>query len=51
MKLRLLIAAFALALSPAIAATPDIAALARQSGTPDIPGVKIVWLSPWGDVA
>ena len=25
--------------------------IARQSGTPDIPGLKMVWLSPWGDVA
>ena len=25
--------------------------LARASGTPDIPGLKIVWLAPWGDVA
>jgi len=24
--------------------------LARASGTPEIPGLKIVWLAPWGDV-
>src|SRR6201987_6210002 len=52
MHFRLLIAAIALALcSPAAAGTPDIAALAKQSAPPDIPGLKIVWLSPWGDVA
>jgi hypothetical protein len=49
---RLFIAAFALALScPVLAGAPDVASLAKQSGTPDIPGLKIVWLSPWGDVA
>src|ERR1700760_1571683 len=36
---------------PATAQTPDIATLAKQSGTPDIPGLKIVWLSPWVDLA
>ena len=34
----------------AAAQTPDLAAIAKQSGTPDIPGLKIVWLAPWGDV-
>jgi len=29
----------------------DLAALARSSGTPDIPGLKMVWLAPWGDPA
>ncbi|KPG01237.1 N-acetylmuramoyl-L-alanine amidase [Rhodopseudomonas sp. AAP120] len=24
-------------------------ALARSAGTPDIPGLRIVWLAPWGD--
>src|SRR6202051_1422306 len=38
-------------LSPASAQTPDLAALAQASGTPEIPGLKIVWLAPWGDVA
>jgi hypothetical protein len=36
---------------PAFAETPDLAAIARASGTPDIPGLKMVWLAPWGDVA
>ena len=36
---------------PASAQTPDLAAIARASGTPDIPGLKVVWLAPWGDVA
>lgn len=47
-------AALALALpAPAAAADepPDYAALARASGTPRIPGLSIVWLSPWGDPA
>ena len=38
-------------LTPVFAQSPDITALARSSGTPDIPGLKIVWLAPWGDVA
>ena len=37
-------------LAPAAAQTPDLAALARASGTPEIPGLKMVWLAPWGDV-
>jgi hypothetical protein len=36
---------------PAAAQTADLAAVATQSGTPDIPGLKMVWLAPWGDVA
>jgi hypothetical protein len=36
---------------PAAAQTADLAAVARQSGMPDIPGLKMVWLAPWGDVA
>src|ERR1700732_2522690 len=36
---------------PASAQTPDIAAIEKASGTPDIPGLKMVWLAPWGDVA
>ena len=53
MNLRLLAAALgAIALSaPALAQTPDLSAIARSSGTPDIPGLKMVWLAPWGDVA
>ena len=35
---------------PAMAQT-DLATLARAPGTPEIPGLKIVWLAPWGDVA
>ena len=30
---------------------PSLETLARQSGTPDIPGLNIVWLVPWGDRA
>jgi hypothetical protein len=29
---------------------PDLEAIARASGTPEIPGLKMVWLAPWGDV-
>ena len=35
----------------ALAEGPSIEAIARSSGTPEIPGLKIVWLAPWGDVA
>jgi N-acetylmuramoyl-L-alanine amidase len=38
-------------LSPALAEGPSLETIARSSGTPDIPGLKIVWLAPWGDVA
>ena len=38
-------------LTPAAAQSPDLEAVARASGTPEIPGLKIVWLAPWGDVA
>jgi hypothetical protein len=38
-------------LAPAAAQSPDLEAVARASGTPDIPGLKMVWLAPWGDVA
>ena len=27
----------------------DLTALVRSAGTPDIPGLRIVWLAPWGD--
>src|SRR3981081_3077405 len=37
--------------TPAAAETPDLAAVARASGTPEIPGLKMVWLAPWGDAA
>jgi N-acetylmuramoyl-L-alanine amidase len=43
---------WALAISaPASAETSDLKALAHATGTPDIPGLKMVWLAPWGDVA
>ncbi len=49
---RVIVALGALALSVAAAAqAPDLAAIAKSSGTPDIPGLKMVWLAPWGDVA
>jgi hypothetical protein len=52
MHFRCLAIACAVAFSvSASAQTQDIAAIARSSGTPDIPGLKMVWLAPWGDVA
>jgi hypothetical protein len=49
-KLAMAITAVAFA-TTAAAQTPDLASIASQSGTPDIPGLKMVWLAPWGDVA
>src|SRR4030081_4131457 len=53
MKLRLLAIAFCATANsiPASAQTPDLATIARSAGTPEIPGLKMVWLAPWGDVA
>jgi hypothetical protein len=53
MKFRLLLAALCAAAIaiPASAGTPDLAAIARTLGTPEIPGLNMVWLAPWGDVA
>src|SRR6202048_665291 len=57
MNYRPLLAALCLfaMLAPAAAQSPDLApnleASARASRTPEIPGLKMVWLSPWGDVA
>ena len=53
MNLRPLVTAlFAVAIAvPACAQTPDLGSIVRQSGTPEIPGLKMVWLAPWGDVA
>jgi N-acetylmuramoyl-L-alanine amidase len=36
---------------PASADTTDLGTIARASGTPEIPGLKMVWLAPWGDPA
>ncbi|MBR0830506.1 N-acetylmuramoyl-L-alanine amidase [Bradyrhizobium manausense] len=38
-------------LSPVAAETNDLTTIARSSGAPEIPGLKIVWLASWGDVA
>nr|WP_249816443.1 peptidoglycan recognition family protein [Bradyrhizobium sp. 159] len=35
---------------PAAAEDAELEKLARASGTPEIPGLKIVWLAPWRDV-
>ena len=51
MNIRLLAMALcAIACSRSAAQTPDLAAIARASGTPDIPGLKMVWLAPWGEL-
>lgn len=51
MMFRLLAAILAAVLiSPAAADDAELARLARASGTPEIPGLKMVWLAPWGDV-
>jgi hypothetical protein len=48
----ILIVMCALALLPSAFATElSLETIARSSGTPDIPGLKMVWLAPWGDVA
>ena len=53
MNLRLLMMVLgAVAMSaPTAAQSPDLEAIGRGSGTPEIPGLKMVWLAPWGDVA
>src|SRR5271156_4743708 len=53
MNLRLLATALGVVmlLGAASAQAPDLATIARASGTPEIPGLKVVWLAPWGDVA
>jgi hypothetical protein len=52
MHLRLLtMALFAVVIAASASAqTPDLGAIARGTGTPEIPGLKMVWLAPWGDV-
>src|SRR4051794_37252784 len=37
--------------TPAAAQTDDLARIARSSGTPEIPGLKIVWLAAWGELS
>src|SRR6478735_10195426 len=53
MNFRLLVTALWIIaiLASASAETPDLAAIARSSGTPEIPGLKMVWLAPWGEVS
>jgi len=53
MNLRLVAMALSViaASASASAETGDLTAIARASGTPEIPGLKMVWLAPWGDVA
>jgi len=53
MMFRLLAMAFCAMtlLGPVSGQTLDLARIAHATGTPDIPGLKMVWLAPWGDVA
>ncbi|HET6838655.1 MAG TPA: N-acetylmuramoyl-L-alanine amidase, partial [Bradyrhizobium sp.] len=37
--------------TPASAETPELGRIARGSGTPEIPGLKMVWLAPWGELS
>jgi hypothetical protein len=51
---RLLLTALGTGAMVAIAAAdplPDLDAVARAAGTPNIPGLKMIWLAPWGDPA
>jgi hypothetical protein len=52
MPFRLLLIAICAAVlsAQALAEGPSIEAISRSSGTPDIPGLKMVWLAPWGDI-
>src|ERR1700749_4891694 len=51
MKFRLLtMALLAVVFCFPATAQSGLATLAKASGTPDVPGLKIVWLAPWGDV-
>jgi N-acetylmuramoyl-L-alanine amidase len=52
MKMRLMLTALCgfVMLTPAVAQTPDLETIARASGMPEIPGLKMVWLAPWGEV-
>ena len=42
--------AFVMFAPVAAAQPPEFETIARASGTPEIPGLKMVWLAPWGDV-
>jgi hypothetical protein len=37
--------------TPTVAQTADLVRLARGSGRPDIPGLKIFWLAAWGELS
>ena len=53
MKLRLLATALCIAAIPVstLAEMGDLAGIARASGKPEIPGLKMIWLAPWGEVS
>ena len=50
-RLRLIMLCVMVAFTPASAQTPDLATIAKATGMPEIPGLKMVWLAPWGDVS
>src|SRR3984957_12828599 len=52
MNFRLLAMALCvIAITPSASAqTSDLAGVARAARPPDIPGLKMVWLAPWGDL-
>jgi N-acetylmuramoyl-L-alanine amidase len=53
MNLRLLATALCVVAIPVpvSAETLDLAGVARASGMPEIPGLKMVWLAPWGELS
>jgi hypothetical protein len=51
LRLLLMVLGAAAMVAPAAAQAPDIATIARNLGTPEIPGLKMVWLAPWGEVS
>ena len=51
MRSHLVVALLLLMTAFARAEPDDLARAARSSGTPDIPGLTMVWLAPWGDPA
>src|SRR3979490_2623596 len=53
MNFRLLATALCVVAIPAaaFAETPDLAGVARGSRRPEIAGLKMIWLAPWGEVS
>jgi hypothetical protein len=52
MRARLIVLLLSVLVISSARAEPDeLAHVARVAGTPEIPGLKMVWLAPWGDPA